>query len=116
MKAFLSGNRLLLGVLWEDVEVETEVEVENEEEVEGRDDRKRRKAGREMEAVACSVADFVLDENLDDLRVVVVGSVVVLIPPLLVLLGVWVLDRNLAASPASLDSSTSSSQVQPFSK
>ena len=49
-------KRFLLGVLTEEVEVETEEEVEKDEEVEGSlEGRKGRRAGREIEAVARSV-------------------------------------------------------------
>ena len=62
-------NRLLLGVLCEDVEVETEDETEKEAEVDaeeglkeevesGLDERNVRRAGLEIEAVARSVPDL----------------------------------------------------------
>ena len=62
-------NRLLLGVLWEDVEVDTEEETEKEAEVDseeglkeevesGLDERNVRRAGLEIEAVARSVPDL----------------------------------------------------------
>jgi len=125
-------NKLLLGVLCEDVEVEMEEETEKEAEVDaeeglkeevesGLDERNVRRAGLEIEAVARSVPDLtepelnLEEENRDGRRgdsVDVVASPRILKPDVRTLFCVaaW----KSSASSASFALSNSSSQVQPF--
>jgi len=125
-------NKLLLGVLCEDVEVEMEEETEKEAEVDaeeglkeevesGLDERNVRRAGLEIEAVAGSVPDLkepelnLEEENRDGRRgdsVDVVASPRILKPDVRTLFCVaaW----KSSASSASFALSNSSSQVQPF--
>jgi len=125
-------NKLLLGVLCEDVEVEMEEETEKEAEVDaeeglkeevesGLDERNVLRAGLEIEAVARSVPDLtepelnLEEENRDGRRgdsVDVVASPRILKPDVRTLFCVaaW----KSSASSASFALSNSSSQVQPF--